>query len=236
MYGAVVHPTLPDVIDLRPQMPAVILDQGALGSCTANAIASAVEYDLMKQQLPVFQPSRLFIYYNERRMEGTVAEDAGARIRDGIKSLNRYGVCSEEHWPYSDTVPGPFMVQPPTTAYQEALAHRAVSYQRVLRSIPALRSCLASGYPFVFGFSVFESFESDEVARTGIVPVPLASEQLLGGHAALGVGSDHPNERIIVRNSWGKSWGDGGYCYMPYSYFLDEGLSDDFWTVRSLRG
>ena len=92
----------PTLVDLRPQCPPVY-DQGQIGSCTANAIAAALEFDMMRQQQEAFTPSRLFIYYNERLMEGTVASDAGANIRDGIKSVASVGDCPETLWPYDDT-------------------------------------------------------------------------------------------------------------------------------------
>src|SRR5438128_696006 len=91
---------LPAKIDLRPKCPPVY-NQGQLGSCTANAIAAAVQFDRMKQNLkPAFAPSRLFIYYNERAIEGTVDNDSGAMLRDGIKSIAKQGDCAETHWPY----------------------------------------------------------------------------------------------------------------------------------------
>lgn len=236
LYTIVAPKTLPLSVDLRAQCPKEISDQGSLGSCTANAIGTAVEFDLMHQNLSVFKPSRLFVYYNERRIEGTVNEDAGAMIRDGIKSLNRYGVCTEERWPYSDANPGIFMMQPPVIAYAEALEHRAISYQRIPRVLRSMQACLAAGFPFVFGFSVYESFESDATAATGMMAMPTADEALLGGHAVLAVGYDNATQCILVRNSWGASWGDGGYFHMPYDYILNENLADDFWTIRALRG
>jgi C1A family cysteine protease len=220
---------LPVRVDLRDECPPVY-NQGSLGSCTANAIAAALEFDRMKQGEPdIFIPSRLFIYYNERVMEGTVDEDSGAMIRDGIKSVAKQGAPHESLWPY---VIKQFRRKPSKAAYKDAHKHAAVLYQRLRPDIQQLRGCLASGFPFTFGFSVYTSFESDAVARTGRVPLPAPKEKLLGGHAVLAVGYDHARERFIVRNSWGPGWGMKGYFTMPYAYLLDENLSDDFWTIK----
>ena len=220
---------LPSKVDLRPQCPPVY-DQGQLGSCTANAIGAAIQFDRMKQKLkPDFIPSRLFIYYNERVIEGTVSTDSGAQIRDGIKSVAKQGACPEPDWPYDITK---FTVRPPRTDYSEALHDRAASYSRLVQNTNLLKGCLASGYPFVFGFTVYESFESQEVARSGVVPMPSSREQVLGGHAVLAVGYDDSTQRFIVRNSWGTGWGMSGYFTMPYQYVTDSNLADDLWTIR----
>jgi len=203
-----------------------------LGSCTANAIAGAVQFDLMKQQLPVFAPSRLFIYFNERVMEHSVASDAGARIRDGIKAVSKQGVCSETVWPYDVAR---FAEKPPVAAYQEALGQRALQYQTVLRRITQMKGCLAAGFPFVFGFTVYTAFESKAVERTGVVDLPHGGEKLLGGHAVLAVGYDDATQRFIVRNSWGEKWGQSGYFTMPYAYLLSADLASDFWTIRMMQ-
>jgi C1A family cysteine protease len=220
---------LPPLVDLRAGCPPVY-NQGALGSCTANAIAAALEFDQIKQkEADIFVPSRLFIYYNERLIEGTVGEDSGAMIRDGIKSVAKQGAPHEALWPY---VLKQFRRKPSKAAYKDARTHPAVLYQRLVQDIQQLRGCLAAGFPFTFGFTVYTSFESDAVAKSGKVPMPAPSEKVLGGHAVLAVGYDHAKAHFIVRNSWGTDWGMDGYFTMPYDYLLDGNLSDDFWTIQ----
>ncbi|HMF38306.1 MAG TPA: C1 family peptidase [Isosphaeraceae bacterium] len=219
---------LPESVDLRAQCPPVY-DQGQLGSCTANAIAGAIEFDRLKQGLPDFTPSRLFIYYNERAMEGTADSDSGAEIRDGIKSIAAQGDCPEPEWPYDISQ---FAVQPPQSCYDDAVKYKAVTYQSLAGGLADTQACLASGYPFVFGFVVYASFEGPNVAQTGVVPMPGWWEQQVGGHAVMAVGYDNASQVFIVRNSWSAQWGDAGYFYLPYEYLLDGNLSSDFWTVQ----
>ncbi len=220
---------LPPNVDLLSGCPGVY-DQGLLGSCTANAIAGAMQFDQAKQgRTNCFTPSRLFIYYNERAMEGTIRVDAGAMIRDGIKSVVKQGAPREVLWPYDITQ---FARRPSSKAYIEAKKYQAIIYERLTPTLDQLRGCLASGYPFVFGFSVYEFFESDDVARTGTVNLPQPGEVLLGGHAVLATGYDDIVQRFNIRNSWGDQWGNGGYFTMPYTYLTDVNLSDDFWVIR----
>ncbi len=222
---------LPAKVDLRTKCPPVY-DQGQLGSCTANAIAAAVEFDQMKEKIKYFMPSRLFIYYNERAMEGTVNSDSGAQIRDGIKSVGQQGDCPEPLWPYDIAN---FEDKPPVSCYNNAVMHKAILYQRVSQLANQMKGCLASGYPFVFGFSVYASFMSPAVAKTGHASMPKPNEQLEGGHAVLAVGYDDANQWFIVRNSWGTGWGMKGYFTLPYAYLLESNLSDDFWTIRVVK-
>lgn len=220
---------IPATTDLEPLMPPVY-DQGQLGSCTANAIAGALEFLHSKEGLGDLMPSRLQIYYNERAMEGTVNSDSGAQIRDGIKCVNTFGVCHEELWPY--VIPR-FKLKPSAAAIADAKLHPATSYQR-LTTVDDFRACLASGYPVVMGFSVPASFESAAVAKSGVLVMPLPHEQIVGGHAVTVVGHDDAKRMFKVRNSWGAGWGIQGYFWMPYDY-ITKGLASDFWTLRFMK-
>ena len=233
LYGAVrkIPKTLPAKVDLRPLCSAVE-DQQELGSCTANALAGALEFLMRKDKVTFADMSRLFIYYNERVIEHTVKTDAGAMIRDGIKTLARQGACTEKKWPYDIAR---FATKPPKTCYTEALDYQILAYARI-NTLDEMRACLADGFPFVFGFSVYDSFESQQVAKSGVVNMPGAGEKMLGGHAVLAVGYDDAAKRVIVRNSWGPNWGKKGYFTMPYAYVADRNLSDDFWTIRRGEG
>jgi C1A family cysteine protease len=219
--------TLPPRIDLRP-MCSPVENQGDLGSCTGNALAGAIEFLERKDHAVFVDASRLFIYYNERALEGTIKSDSGAMIRDGIKTLKNQGVCSETLWPYIVTK---FAIKPSAACYKEALNCQITSYHRIL-TLDEMRACLADGFPFVFGFTVYESFESQEVERTGVVQMPRPNERSLGGHAVLAVGYNEAQKRFIVRNSWGTDWGQKGYFSIPYEYLASRNLADDFWTIR----
>jgi len=220
---------LPPVVDHRPACPPVY-DQGDLGSCTANGIAAVYQYDQMKQhEAHIIAPSRLFIYYNERKIEHSVSEDSGAAIVDGITSVHTTGVCTEDQWPYDVSK---FAVAPSADLYRAAAKHKTGTYKRLAQNLVQLKTALAQGNLVVFGITVYDSFESDAVAATGIVPMPNTNtEQQLGGHCIVLVGYDEPNKRFIVRNSWGTGWALGGYFYLPYDYVMSTDLSSDFWTI-----
>jgi C1A family cysteine protease len=228
MYAAP-KKALPSKVDLRPTCPPVVY-QGHLLSCTANAIGNAHRFSQMKQGVARhFLPSRLFIYYNERDMNGTVDHDLGARIRDGIKSIAKQGACPERFWPYKVTK---FRWMPPASAYKEAMKHQLVRYLRLEQKLQHMKKCLACGYPFIFGFFMFESFYSKSVTKSGKVPLPKSGDKDGRGHAVLAVGYEDAHRHFIVMNSWSKMWGDKGYCYMPYDYLENSNLARDFWTIR----
>lgn len=223
--------SLPTSVDLRAGMPAVY-DQGDLGSCTANAAAACLAFDLKRQKLPIVTPSRLFIYYEERVIEKTVTQDSGAQLRDAAKVLNRFGACDEKLMPY---VISKFKTKPTDAQVADAATRKIKTYQAIDNSnIDNLRACLASGFPFMFGFTVYESFESEAVAKTGKVPMPKKTEKVLGGHAVDGCGYDDAKKAVLVRNSWSSDWGIGGYCWMPYAYLTNLNLASDFWKMEAL--
>lgn len=225
----VVHlPTPPAHVDLAPKMPPVV-DQGQLGSCTGNGVAAVVDFLHCAPQssTPWAGPSsRLQIYYDERVIEGTVKQDAGAQIRDGIKVVHKTGAALESLWPYKVSK---FKTKPTAAVYKDAGSRKVSEYLSIL-SLPEMLDCLAKGFPFVFGFSVPASFESDAMAKTGHM-VWNKKEQVVGGHCVVGVGYDEPTKMMKCRNSWG-AWGDHGHFYMPFEFINDPSCASDFWTAR----
>lgn len=231
---------LPKIVDLRG-LCSPIMDQGQEGSCSAHALAGAVEFlELMELRgasdptelefapfSKIFQPvSRNFIYYQERAIEGTIDQDAGAQdLRDGCNALLNVGVPRETLWPYGAST---MFAAPNAEAVSDASAHKILSFT----SVDDLKQCLVDRFPFVLGFTVYESFMSGDVAQSGIMPVPQPGEQVEGGHAVLAVGYDDYEQAFIVRNSWGKNWGLGGYFYFPYSIMENAQMAGDFYTLR----
>lgn len=230
-YGAVLHAKeqlpIPDLADLRPLMPP-IQDQGEIGSCTAHATVAVLEHNLMVQQVQFVPRSRLFAYYNARWAEGGQKVDGGATLRDMVSGLSNFGICTEDIWPYDTTQ---VLTRPTNDCFNKAVPNRIRLYAR-LNTLDDMLMCLAAGYPFIFGFSVYESFESDAVATSGVLKLPSSQEEMVGGHAVCAVGYDRTNEWFIVRNSWGPTWGQQGYFTIPFAYMTDRNLSDDFWTIR----
>ena len=218
---------IPETVDLRSKCP-LVYDQKNCGSCTANAIAGAIQFDEILENLPnQTAPSRLFIYYNERVARGTTDTDSGATIRDSVNAVAKDGYCSESMWPYEVAK---FAEKPSSACYVAAENHKAIVYMRVAQTAEQIRSALALGYPVVFGIMVYQSFEKPEITRTGIISMPTAKETILGGHAIVAVG--YNKNYVIFRNSWGAEWGDAGYGYLPWEYIMNPKLASDFWTVR----
>jgi C1A family cysteine protease len=223
-----------DEVDPRADLPA-IFDQGQLGSCTANAVAGAVEYDAKLGGTDPGALSRLWIYYYERKLEGSPADqDTGAYGRDGFKVCKSLGVPLEQDWPYD---PAKFSQEPPAKLADEAHQHQISNYRVVPRNLDSMKAVLSNRQTIAFGFTVYESFESKEVAKTGIVPMPSRSEKTLGGHEVLAVGylKAEPNY-ALVRNSWGTGWALEGYFLMPWAYILDTHLASDHRTIRRAMG
>lgn len=216
---------IPLIVDLRSQCPPVE-DQGSLGSCTAHAYAGAMEFLELKNKVAFERVSRLFIYYNERVIEGDVDEDGGAELRDGALALARFGVPDETLWPYDTSQ---VFIKPSKADYMAAISRRITSYCRILNTYQ-MRNCLINGYPFVTGIYVYSSFMD---AENGMIPMPdVENDTLEGGHAVLCVGYDMSKQLFIMRNSWSENWGDKGYFYLPEAYLENPNLADDFWVIK----
>lgn len=234
---------LPQGIDIRSLCP-LVYDQGKEGSCTANAGCAE---RVMLFGNPRLDLSRAFLYYEERNLEGTTNKDSGASIRDVCKAVKNYGICEEEFMPYTDK---DYRSQPSKEALINAEKYKINSYKS-LNSLDDIKNYLYyNKKPVLIGMTVFESMESLKVAKTGELPMPLPSEPQLGEHAVLVVGYRDADSKnlvktfiekfiwrksqssgyLIIRNSWGCSWGEGGYFYMPYEYF--QKYTFDYWVME----
>jgi C1A family cysteine protease len=220
---------LPPAVDLRRHCPP-IYDQLHLNSCSANALAAALRFDEIKEgHVRNPPPSRLFIYFNERLVAGVADQNTPVSLRDGYRTIAKFGACAERMWPYDVRR---FKRKPPPSCYEAARRCVAIEYYRIRRTVSDLRACLAQRYPFVFAIAVHRSMLSRAVRRTGVLPVPTRRDAFVGGHAVLAVGYQASTRRFIFRNSWGRCWGDRGYGYMPFEFIASAALTWDFWTMR----
>ncbi|MBU6427481.1 MAG: C1 family peptidase [Cyanobacteria bacterium REEB65] len=217
--------SLPTSADLR-QYCSPIADQGQLGACTAFAMGKGLREWLENKDGVSFTPmSALYLYYKERQMNGTVGKDAGSTITTGMTVLQNIGDAPEVDDPYNilnyNDTPS---AQADTDAGQYKI-QQAIK----LNNLQDIKASIAEGYPAVFGFVVYKSFES--IGPDGMMPMPKLFEPILGGHAVMAVGYDDTKQVVTMRNSWGANWGDHGYFYMPYSYF-GWGRVSDIWSAR----
>lgn len=234
-----IKPSLPDIrdyiyrsnstevlresVDLR-EWDTIVESQGSIGSCSANAITNAYEL-CVNQNYPEYftHLSRLFIYYNTRSEYGEIQRDEGIFLRDGLKSLSKFGVCSEELWPYNEDK---FDNQPTEECYEDAKRRKILKYQKII-SIYYITEVLNNNKPVVFGMEIYDSFMNLN-ERISIVNFPSRKEKSLGGHAMCMVGYDLEKRLFLAKNSFGPSWGDNGYCWIPFDYIKQEGY--DIWT------
>jgi C1A family cysteine protease len=236
--------TLPVSMDLR-EWCSPVEDQRSLGACTANAGVGVIEYYERKSFGRHIDASRLFLYKvtrNLMRMKG----DTGAYLRTTIGGMVLFGVPPEEYWPYADDQEK-FDKEPPAFCYAFAQNYKTIQYYRhdppgllPTTVLSRVKTHLAAGHPSMFGFTVYSSIEMAD--DRGAIPFPARTERILGGHAVVAVGYDdrvkisnrtsggETTGALLIRNSWGTGWGEGGYGWLPYEYVL-RGLAEDFWSI-----
>jgi hypothetical protein len=228
---AAVLASLPASADLSAGV-VMVDDQGQLGSCGPNAMDMLLAFDQQAEMMkPPFGSSRLFTYYNTRQLMGTTGEDSGVDNATMLAALEQFGYCPESDWPYDISR---FTERPPDSAYAAAAGNLITDDAAIPQNLDQMRGCIAAGRPFVFGFTVYESFESDAVAATGDVPMPRRREMVVGGHDILFVSYDDSQQRFGFVNPWGTSWGRKGFGTFPYAYATDSNLAGDFVTVKTV--
>jgi len=236
-------PAVPASADLRAWCSPVE-NQGSLGSCTANAGTGVVEYYENRAFGKYVDASRLFLYKASRNLLH-LSGDTGAFLRNTMGALVLFGVPPEEYWPYETA---DFDKEPTAFCYAFAHNYRTIKYYRhdppgtsKDALLNRIKTYLKRGHPSMFGFTVYNSI--DRADKTGRIPYPCKGEKILGGHAIVAVGYDDTMKvknagkcgvettgALLIRNSWGKEWGESGYGWLPYEYVL-KGLAEDFWSI-----
>ncbi len=242
--SAITASKLPASVDLR-QWCSPIEDQGDLGSCTAQAGAGVIEYYERKAFGRHTDTSRLFLYKTTRNLMKAKG-DTGGYLRTTIGAMVLFGVPPEEYWPYTDDEKK-FDKEPNAFTYAFAANFQTIKYFRhdppdrtPAKVLTQLKTYLAKGHPAMYGFTVYNSI--DQAEETGRIPYPSKKERIEGGHAIVAVGyndkikikNTHDDKEtigaLLIRNSWGKSWGEEGYGWLPYDY-VRKGLAEDFWSI-----
>lgn len=223
---------LPQKVDLREHLTEVEMQVG--NSCVANAFAGAYEYLAKRNNGDSADISRLYIYYNARWLEDEQDKDCGSVMYHAIEGLKEYGACSEELWPNDETM---ILDEPDQPAYDHGSNFKIIDAEFIETNLDLWKHTLAEGYPIAFCLNTFNSFDAAN-RNKGRVPMPKPSDNVRkthGWHAMLCVGYSDPDKVFIVRNSWGKEWGDNGYCYIPYDYIIsDEFNGQDSWIIKSV--
>jgi C1A family cysteine protease len=238
------HPDAPDARDRRftPQTarslpPSVdlssncgpVYDQGMILSCSANALASAMQLLAAQKRETIEAPSRLFMYYNAREASGEAGTDSGTTMRNAIKAAAKLGACSESLWPYD---PATVLQKPQQACYDHADV-RTIIYERIDRNIEHLHAALAQNSPFVFAISAYPGAFT-QASTTGELKIPAAGDECMGGHALIALGYDVARKAFLARNSLGATFARNGFFWVDDAYFTDPKLSYDFWSIRGI--
>jgi len=231
--------TLPSSLRVSPKIP--VYNQQNAGSCVGNGCCEGFRYEVAQLVGNFdFEPSRLFVYWNARDIDGSTNDDGGTYIRSGFKAMNKNGLCLEKFHPYDDSLAA-VVKKPSLEAYENGLKNVTVKYARVDQNETAIKQTLVSGAVVVFGFTVYDSFFGSWSETTGMMPLPKKNEGIQGGHCEIIIGYDDSKKAFLVQNSWGTDWGkgaikgEGGLSWMPYSFITNPNEADDFWCIEEVK-
>lgn len=213
----------------RHALPA--FDQGRIGSCVGHGTTLAWDMQHHRATGKHLPLSRLMAYYNAREVEGYAHADTGCQIVDAVNCLVKYGSCDERWWPYIESK---FAVKPPPCRYREALDHRVIrSYKVDNTDGKSIRLALTNGWPVVFGSLVYDGIQ--HLTRTNdVLPMPRKGERYTGAHCMTIIGHDDARRLYRVQNSWGRTWGDNGRCWIPYDYIHRGDITEDCWVIEEV--
>jgi C1A family cysteine protease len=225
-----VYPATVDLRVLFNTNNVLVLNQESLGACVANAFSNNMKFLFSQEKINIYQPSRLYLYFMSRVMiDGSSKnDDTGTQLSSMIQAINEYGSCNEISMPYNIST---FTTSPNQVQLTQAFQNSKVTYTSVAQNLQSIKNCLCNKLPVTIGINVYDSFESDSVSKTGIVPMPnVATENLLGGHCVLIVG--YNATQFICMNSWGVTWGSSGYFYLPIAYVLSPSLTSELFCIQ----
>lgn len=224
---------LPAAFDVGPWLPPICYDQGATNSCVLQNVAAAIENISLSTGKDEWLPSISFMYYNALVLEGAI-EDSGCQIRNGLKSVVKFGACYNDDWAFR---PETILTKPNAAAYAAARQDVITDYMRVPQTLFEIKSCLLAKKPVIFGLSVYPEFESERFETDGILHMPRAGEEMIARHCVMVRAYDDADQRVIVRNSYGMHWGlpkAPGHFSVPYDLILDPTLASDLWVVNAV--
>lgn len=227
-FAAMARTDRPSIASITSPLPPVF-DQETEGSCTANADAAVYRYERSVAGLPDMVPSRNFIYWNERSMEGDTSQDDGAIGGDGITSLKTIGVCDESVWAYGQDT----LFSKPSDAAFAAAAQNKILQSAKLETLDDIMEAIVQNHPVSFGITVFESLEYEEVEKTGDIPDPVAGEGCIGGHQMFIYAYDANKRLFNIQNSWGTVWGNGGRGTISFNYM--QSSASDFEIITQVK-
>lgn len=232
-YEQIINANLPNKINLYSLIPLPILNQENLGSCTANVLSNYILFYLKQYKMREYQPSRLYIYYFSRLLEGTIDEDSGCDIRNVLKSISKYGACDELLYPYDIDK---FKEKPSYYCIIDGKKRiKKIRYLSIEQNLRVIKNCLYRGYPIILGVNMYESFESSDTLESGNIKIPdIFIEKNLGFHCILLIGYNDEENIFIFINSWGDSVGYKGLFNIPYEYILSNNLASDFWIIDKI--
>jgi C1A family cysteine protease len=227
-FGVTAPTALPPVVDLSTAINWVY-DQEQQSSCVGNSTTSLIRFRRLQQKLPEIDPSRDFIYWQARAIENDTTRDEGCQIRSAMQAVSKAGYCPESMFPFNTH---DVFTAPSTEACNNASHNLVTEYVTINQDHNSLRASLAANTPYVCGIEVCQSFESNQVAQTGLVPMPTNSDPVVGGHAVFCVGYNDQTQYYKFLNSWGADWGQKGYFFLPYAFVESADLTTDFFTIN----
>lgn len=219
-----------NIYEKYPEFFPELVEQGNMDSCVPTCLSTIFYYNSFKQGNYLnFRISRLFLYYNARELYQEISDDNGARIIDCIKILKKIGSPPEMAHPYNEKF---IYKKPNNLSFKLAKYCKLLGFKELQRN--EIKKNLLLNYPVICGIKVYDNFNNEKTIKTGKVLLPENNDEIIGGHSIIIVGYDDNKQKYTFINSWGKSWGNDGFGYIPYDYINNVDLADEFFILTQI--